>query len=290
MKLNFVWLASLLALISILAGIGMTADESPAAEETNHIEHFLAGPSSVAFASPEIGESMKWQGCEVSFHPEPPTVRVHRDGKLLFGSPGTAHFYSVAMCDLGDTPEPELVILNDYGGTYAIADVAILGGADQKVWYQASELPWPRLDDFTGDGIPEFATADRTVGPFKGYPTLLYEVGPNGLTLSPALMKVRRLPSQELLLEEAASSVWPDSGMGHYNQSAEIVQNLIYCGRADLARQFLDQGFKPETQVEDVAAARESYWNAIIENLENSPHWSTVLLMNGGSIVGGFHL
>ena len=284
MKRRFFWLVSLPALISILTAVGIADSESRTVEETAHIEHFLAGPSKVSFTSPEIGESLKWQSCEVRFHPEPPTVRVYQDGKLIFGSPGTAHFTSVAICDLGDTPEPELIILNDYGGTYPIQDVAILGGADQKVWYQAEGVPWARLDDFTGDGVPEFATADRTVGPFKGYPTLLYEVGPEGLTLSSELMKVRRLPSQDLLQEEAAGSDWPDSMMWHFNRSVEIVQNLIYCGRADLARQFFDQGFKPEIATEDVSAAREAYWNAILQNLEVSPHWPVIVQMNNGSL------
>lgn len=79
-----------------------------------------------------------------------------------------------------------MIILNDYGGTYPHNDVAILDGESGQVWYEAEGVYWARVKDFTGDGVCEFALADGKVGPFKRYPSLLFHVGPQGLSLASA--------------------------------------------------------------------------------------------------------
>lgn len=272
------WLSLLVVLMSLAASLSLSAKSLIQFEQTDDIGIFLMGPQEEFFVSPEVGEVLTWQDCQVTVHPEPPTVRVSRNGTVFYGSPGSAHFASVGIVDLGDTPEPELVILNDYGGTYTINDIAILGGRSQEVWYEAESVPYARVCDFTGDGKPELAMTDRPVGPFKGYPTLLFQVGPEGAVLSPNLMKRRRLPSVALLEQEARESRWPYPDMWHYNHSVEIVANLIYCGRMDLARRFMENGFKAES--DDIQL--EAYWEEILSNLESSPHWDVVREMNSG--------
>lgn len=235
------------------------------------------GPNSPVVLEPEVGEVVDWAGCEVTLHHEAPYAKVSLNGEIIFTTPkaqDSARFYRVILADLGGGPERELVLLGDYGGTYPRNDLSILDGASRTPWFEGRELAWARVEDFTTDGRFEVAVADDSVGPFKGYPTLLYQAGPTGLELAPDLMGARPL---NVLLEnyqEVEATAWPESVVGHYNWEVALIEELIYCAKADEARKFFDEG----TPL--VGDAKEAYWHEIMTDLRKSPHWPAILQMN----------
>ena len=242
------------------------------------------GAANAQAGSPEVldlkvGESVTWSGCEVTRHAEPPYIRVLKDGRPHFATPklrDSASYYQVIICDLGGSPDRELVLLADYGGTYPRQDLAILDGETQKLWYQGEELAWARVEDLTGDGRFEVALADDSVGPFKGYPTLLFRVGPEGLSLAPDLMSQRPLEPILASYQKAEQGSWPESTVAHYNWEVALIDELIYSGRAQAAWEFFEQ----ESPLS--GAAKEAYWNEILADLKESPYWPQVLALNKG--------
>jgi hypothetical protein len=237
----------------------------------------------------KVGESITWSGCEVTRHAEPPYIRVQKNGQAHFATPSrtdSASYYMVILCDLGGSPDQELVLLADYGGTYPRHDLAILDGETQDLWYQGEELAWARVEDLTGDGRYDVALADDKVGPFKGYPTLLFRVGPEGLTLAPELMGQRPLDSVLGNYEKAEQGAWPDSVVGHYNWEVALIEDLIYSGRAQMAWEFF------ERESPWSGEAKTAYWDEILTDLQKSPFWRQIRQLNrsaqGNRDVRGF--
>lgn len=223
---------------------------------------------------PVEGKPLEWNGFQVSLHSQPPIARVSRNGKVVFTSAGEALHYRILLADLGGSPEPELILLADYGGTYPYHDVGILEGESGAVWYRAEGLPYARVGDFVGDGRADFALADHPVGPYKGYPTLLFKVGPGGIKLDTQRMRRRSGLSDEELRIKTKELHWPDEMRFHYNDAVALMDELIYQGRADQALELLTLGYQGTQE------QRRAYWNEVVDNLRKGKYWTEILKMN----------